>query len=372
MRPPESLPARPGLAARLALGAAALSLAAAAAVYAWLRAFSTFRAYDDEGYFLVLVRHLLAGRAIYDDVPTVYGPAYLAYRWLLNGACGVPLGTDGVRWTTLAAWLAAVLLVLWITRLLTRRQRLSGWLALAASGFAVLHLYVLAHEPGHPHELGLLLFLGGLAGFAALRERRAAIAALVLGLAIGGLAATKLNLGVLLAPPALLAVLADERSGWRALRWPLLGFALVLPWLLMHAYLAEPWAQGLGAVAVAGVLSAFALSDPARRAERRLELGLSLAGAAAAVLVCVGFALLRGSSVRACTAPSCSPPRASRRRSCSAAGSRAGPRPRRGSRSAARCSCAGAAVACRTDSWPRRRRPGAWRRSARSSCRPGG
>ena len=86
----------PGL-PRLSFGLLAVLLAAAGAAYAWLRMFSGFRAYDDEGYFLSLVRHLLDGRRIYDDIFTPYGPAYLVYRWLINGVCGVPLDTDGVR-----------------------------------------------------------------------------------------------------------------------------------------------------------------------------------------------------------------------------------------------------------------------------------
>ena len=75
-------------------------------VFSWHALHANFQAYDDEGYFLVLVRHLLDGDKPYDEVSTVYGPAYLAYRWMLHGVLGLALSTDGLRISLLATWIA--------------------------------------------------------------------------------------------------------------------------------------------------------------------------------------------------------------------------------------------------------------------------
>lgn len=284
--------------ARLPLVLAAVLLAAAGTTYAALWTFSTFQIYDDEGYFLVLVKHLLDGRRMYDDVSTVYGPAYLLYRWVLNGLCALPLDTDGVRLTTLAAWLACAILAGGLVRTATRGQRFAGWCVLAAAGFELVHLSAFANEPGHPQDLAQLFLLGGLAAFAALRSSRARTAAVVLGLAIAGLGLTKVNLGVVLGLPALLALVADERSlSMKALRGSLLAAAVALPWVLMRTHLGEGWALGLGAVASCGTLAAFAFSKGETPSPRRNELAFALVGIALGSLVCVGFALIHGATL---------------------------------------------------------------------------
>jgi hypothetical protein len=279
------------VAAHALFALAALALAAAGIAYAWLWMFSNFQLYDDEGYFLVLVRHLLDGRRIYDDVTTAYGPAWLGYRWVLNGLLGAPLTTDGVRFESLGAWIVCALLAGVLVRQATRGQPLARWCALGASAFALLQLSVFANEPGHPQDLAQLVFLGGLALFLALRERRPLAAAALLGLAIGAQGWTKVNLGVFFALPAALLCLAG--NGQRLAR----ACALLLPWLLMRTHLAQPWAPALASVVDCGLLAAWIFQRPEPETGRRRQILGLCGGVALATLGCVGFALARGSTL---------------------------------------------------------------------------
>jgi len=280
--------ARNPLAARVLFALCALLLAAAGIVYAWLFLFSNFQLYDDEGYFLVLVRHLLDGHRIYDEVSTVYGPGWLGYRWLLNGVLGVPLTTDGVRMQTLVAWIVCALLVGLQVRSCTRGRALSSWFALAAGAFALLHLSAFANEPGHPQDFAQLVLLGGLALFVALREQRPRAAWIVLGIAVGLQGWTKVNLGVFLALPALLLCLSGT---WNVL---VLAAVVALPWVLMRTHLAQPWAPALALVAGCGLVAAWSFRGAG---ERRRELLALCGGIAVATLACLGFALARGSTL---------------------------------------------------------------------------
>lgn len=269
--------------------AAALALGVSGTAYAWLWMFSNFQLYDDEGYFLVLVRHLLDGRRIYDDVSTVYGPGWLGYRWLLNGLLGAPLTTDGVRWQSLVAWIVCAVLVGVLVRCATRGQAFSRWIALASFGFALLHLSAFTNEPGHPQDFAQLVFLGGLACFLGLRERRPRAAALVLGLAIAAQGWTKVNLGAFFALP--IALLLLDGLGQRLV----LALALALPWLLMRTHLREAWGPALAAVADCGLFAAWLFRERDERGRR--EWLAAAAGIGAGTLVCVGFALLHGSTL---------------------------------------------------------------------------
>lgn len=287
-----------GRLARLFFAATALLVAALAARYAWLWMFSHFQLYDDEGYFEVLVRHLLVGRRIYDEVATVYGPAWLAWRWLANGVLGVPLDTDGVRWLTWVLWLACALVTALLAWRAARGAAAASWCALVAGAFAVLHLSALANEPGHPQDLALLVFLGALLAWDLLRERRAGLAALVAGLAIGILAWTKVNLGLYAALPFALLLCLDARSTpQRALGWLALIAAVALPWLLMRTHLGEAWAPGLSTVVGAGLLAAVSFLPRSPRSPRGRELCWLAAGVALASLASLGFALAHGSTL---------------------------------------------------------------------------
>src|SRR5215468_9417164 len=81
----------------------------ASGVYVLATSFSLLATYDDEGFFMMTVQHLLHGARLYDDVPVLYGPVYYLERWLLHGAIGLPLTHDVVRLISAGHWLAAAI-----------------------------------------------------------------------------------------------------------------------------------------------------------------------------------------------------------------------------------------------------------------------
>ncbi len=286
------------LLARAAFVLAALLVAALGAYYAWLWMFSNFQLYDDEGYFEVLVRHLFDGRRIYDEVATVYGPAWLGWRWLWNGVFGLPCDTDGVRWLAWGTWLACALAAALLARRATRGEPLSSWCALAAGGFAIVHLSAFANEPGHPQDFAQLVFLGALALLLALRDRRPNAAALAAGACLALLAWTKVNLGLFAALPIVLVVCIDaELLAQRALGWLCLVAGVALPWVLMRAHLREEWAGALALVVGCGLVSARLFAPAGARTPRLRELLQLAAGLALGSAIALGFALAHGSTL---------------------------------------------------------------------------
>ncbi|MBK7643115.1 MAG: hypothetical protein IPJ19_08690 [Planctomycetes bacterium] len=297
MEAPHAAP-RASLALHVLFALCSLAIAAAGIAYAWLWMFSNFQLYDDEGYFLVLVRHLLEGHRIYDDVTTAYGPAWLGYRWIVNGLCGAPLTTDGARWQSLAAWILCAALVGLLVRRATIGQGCSRWCALGAAAFAVLQLEVFSNEPGHPQDLAQLVFLGGWLSFLYLRERRPLAAAALLGAAVALQGWTKVNLGVFFALPVLFLFLSNDVRTWlRACGGLVLAAALALPWLLMRTHLSEEWGPALACVVDGGLIAAAVFGSSLPRADRRAELVRVVTGIALGSVVCVGFAMARGSTL---------------------------------------------------------------------------
>jgi len=254
-------------------------------VFSWHALHANFQAYDDEGYFLVLVRHLLDGDKPYDEVSTVYGPAYLAYRWLLHGVLGLALSTDGLRISLLAAWIACA----GLCGALVRAGGGGALSALATSVACLFHLFALTNEAGHPQDLALLVMLASVLGWARWRDTRAGLAAALLGAGVATTALIKVNLGLYAGLPALLLML-PQRIG----RWCLIGLMLALPLALTQAHGAAPWRVGLCAASMAacGGLLLLPAPAPGNRALRWAAIG----GFAIAALI-VGFALAMGATL---------------------------------------------------------------------------
>jgi hypothetical protein len=237
-----------------------------------------FAPYDDEGYVLVSVREFLAGRPLYNEVFTQYGPTYFAYRHLLSLVQGTPTH-DLTRLTTLGTWMCAATLLglaaLWLTR--------SGLAGIAVFCASSMTLRSMVGEPGHPQEL-LVAFTALSVAVAASPMKTSS--RLTLLAAISALAClTKINVGMFIGLATLAAALPLARATTRTL------FALALgafPILLMWPNLGT-WAWPYALACSAGITTAVAMR-PATRVEVwtfRSRASLLAAFVAPAALVCI-------------------------------------------------------------------------------------
>jgi hypothetical protein len=284
----------------------ALSVFGGATAYLYL--FSMFREYDDEGYLLETVRHVLDGQVLYDAVRTPYGPLYFLWQELLHSVLRVPLSNDAVRFVTLGFWLATA----WMCAFAV--WRLSRNVAMGALAFLVafLHLKALANEPGHPQELaaaliGLCILLPTFAlGNAALAALPMLIAQ---GILCSALCLVKTNVGVFMTLSLLFAnVLAMEPGRLRSTLVTFFGLmAVALPWVLMRKHIAsaggQPYVTGARPyVLYASVVSLSVLSVAAVAVRRRGDirathlLAFFASFLAAALLIGLSF-MLKGTTL---------------------------------------------------------------------------
>ncbi|MDZ4772750.1 MAG: hypothetical protein SGI72_06400, partial [Planctomycetota bacterium] len=247
-----------------------LVLFALALVYSGFASFGTFASYDDEGYFQAALTLIRNGARPYDDVVLPYGPAWLAVREFTHDVLHVPTTTDGVRFATMAAWLAAAGLCAALTVRCIRERQARAPLAIVAFGYALVVLRTLANEPGHPQDVALMCTL--LAVYAALGARDsldprplALASTLACGATWALTALTKINVGLFVG-------LALAHDGFRArfLRIAVLVTGLVLPWILMRERIAE---GEVLALALASNVAWWA----GTRAHRRVPDGASIA-----------------------------------------------------------------------------------------------
>ena len=221
--------------------------------YAWHSMFMNFQAYDDEGYLLVSVHEFLAGRPLYDEVFSQYGPAYYAYKHALWLVTGLPTH-DITRWTTLVIWLVSAGLLAWAALQLTR----SAIAALAAFCAMVVALSALPNEPGHPQELtvGLISLAVALAASRINIDVRVALLFAIASVT----ALTKINIGAFMVLATLSAAMTYRSDMFRV------GLSVALamvPPVLMSRHLSE-WAWPYAVVAGAGVLTAGLLAEESK------------------------------------------------------------------------------------------------------------
>src|SRR5437764_5014240 len=93
----------------LALAAGALILVVAAKI-AYYRMFTGFAVTDDEGYFLLSIKGVIAHGGLYDAVYSQYGPFYYDLFGGLFSVLGIAVGHDAGRWMVAVIWLAATAL----------------------------------------------------------------------------------------------------------------------------------------------------------------------------------------------------------------------------------------------------------------------
>src|SRR6478736_383198 len=195
------------------------ALATVLAVIGYLLINTTLMPYDDEGFLLISLRNYLAGLRLYDDVFSQYGPWPYVYHQILTTLGGnAPLTHTLGRAITLFHWVAMALLCGLITWRLVRRQLA----ALAASVFVFTLTWQMTSEPSHPgSHISLLVALAGTAVVFLPGARRPAWLYAGLGVLIGLLLLTKVNVGLLLAAGAGCFVLryTEWPAAWRKTAW---------------------------------------------------------------------------------------------------------------------------------------------------------
>ena len=271
-------------------------------VVAYFHLFSTFSDYDDEGYLLITIRHLLHGYRLYDDVPTPYGPFYFLCRRFIHGTLAAPLSTDAVRFGAMAGWLAVACICSAIVQRLTR-----SWIIAATTLLMTfLHLRAFSNEPGHPQELAALLVALGIAlpVFARGQTTKARLALLTgLGAVCAASFLVKANVGVFMTLAVLLAAaLVMQRGRARGVAIAALAAAaLALPWALMARGLGGQFGRVYLGFSVVVSLSVLAVVLVALRRRGELRFAHLLAFAAGAALLTAAICLrvlLDGTTLR--------------------------------------------------------------------------
>ncbi len=72
----------------------------------WLT--TSLPSYDDDGYFLLMIKHYLGGEHLYTEVFSQYGPFYTFAQKIMFRLLGLPVTHDGGRMVTLVLWLAVL------------------------------------------------------------------------------------------------------------------------------------------------------------------------------------------------------------------------------------------------------------------------
>ncbi len=283
-------------AALIAASASGFAAATALAAYiGYLRMFTGFTAYDDEGAMLVSLRSFMSGHALYDQVVLQYGPFYFEVFRVL-GMLGVSFDNDSGRLVTLAVWLSIALLAGVAVFAFTRN------LGLGLTAYLITFATsALTAEPMHPAGLLMLLVIGiaAVALFSAgrwsgrwpfLAMGALTAAAILTKINVGGFAAISLAFACTL-------TFAPLARNWAIRLVAAAGFVAV-PFVLMRSDLGQVSAQRFGFhVAACALALVVATSTSQPDPNRRLtEIGWLCAGGAVLAVAVLAIALLTGSS----------------------------------------------------------------------------
>ena len=177
----------------------------------YLRLYTSFAPYDDEGYVMVSLQSFIDGKPLYDATYSQYGPGYFFLNSWFHRLTGLPISHDTARLKMLAVWVLTAGAAGWTA------FRLSGqrWLGLIVYAAAWFHLDRLGFEPGHPQDLCFAtIALSLLIVCRQARTQGSQIRqAVALGVLAGITAMTKINIGVFLLIIATATVVARSSSG---------------------------------------------------------------------------------------------------------------------------------------------------------------
>ena len=288
------------LATRLERPAIGLMLAAASILFAAYTMFGGFHSWDDEGYMMITVQHLLDGHPLYGDGSVPYGPVYYLMKWVIHGLFRVSLSHDTIRITSIAAWLlSAALFAITIYRY-GGSSPLSITLMSVCFVACTLHLQAISFEPSHPQETIVLFLAIALFASSYFNDRKAGLITFILGCCSAALLLTQINVGVFFFLAALLAMLVPNPAGlpMRVLRCVFLVSALVLPLALLRTHLVEAWAHNFCATVLVSLVSCWIVGaresrDDATHPRQLLIFGFGLL---TVTILCLGFVIYHGGS----------------------------------------------------------------------------
>jgi hypothetical protein len=231
-------------------------LIAAATVY--YQMFDGFSDWDDDGYVALGIRSLLAGRRLYDEIYSQYGPFYYLSYGAIYAVSGQPVSHDAQRFIGAALWLAAAMLWAYTVYLLTRSPL---WTCFGLF-LGVRLLYFFPRSAGHPEEICMALVAAVAVAACGLRRAAATGNVVALGCLVAAIALTKVNLGLFVAIAAGLVFLkAGPPARWRRFAEFSLGlFGFVLPVALMSPLFMFSWARNYALVAMASIGAALLIA----------------------------------------------------------------------------------------------------------------
>jgi hypothetical protein len=199
--------------------------------------FSSFAAYDDEGYVLISLRAFAHHGGLYTHVYSQYGPFYYEawstiFSWL-------PLTLDTGRLATLVIWVLASLGFGVAIKVFTGNL-LAG---LATQLGASILLLSFVDQSMHPAGLMCLMFAVALLSLGLIGQGRRSVGFVMLGAAVGALVLIKVNTGVFAGLATLFAgsVSAPERRGVPVLRVLAITAFVATPLLLAGSHFTERW-----------------------------------------------------------------------------------------------------------------------------------
>ena len=139
----------------------ALASAGIIGVLAFAYLFTTFVAWDDEGYFLIAFRDYLSGRVLYDHVFSMYGPFTFWTAAVVARFSPGNITHDVFRWSLLFVWIAIAAVMGATVWRWTKRSSLALVIFLLIGS----NLKGLAKGVGHPQSwiilaAALLLYVG--------------------------------------------------------------------------------------------------------------------------------------------------------------------------------------------------------------------
>jgi len=176
-------------------GRAILALGATAVVLlpiAWSAMLNSYAFYEDEGYLLVTLREWARHGGLYTRDFSRYGPAEMFFFGLPERLLGTQYTFTSDRVITLVLWIATSM-VLGLTVLVTGRHIMTAVLTEVVSFFL---LESFANEPMHPGQLVALVMALMVLVMASVRPRRPSLGDGLLGILMGTLLMTEVNLGV--------------------------------------------------------------------------------------------------------------------------------------------------------------------------------
>ena len=256
--------------------------------------FTGFHAYDDEGYFLVLLRDYLSGQPLLSPATPIYGPFFFETMAGVFKLLGLAPGHDVGRFVTAALWLLSSLLAGVAVFRLTRNL----WLTVGAELLAFHALTALTIEPMSPQGL-IALLLVALATAATFQATRPRLCAALIGGMVAALCLIKINVGFFAGVAVVVAWAAGLPDRYRRFALPTAFAAVVaLPFAVTSTLLGTAWAAEF-AVGVALAAAALGVAILATRpaAARRTDAWWIAIGAVTLTVVCLGIAIGGGTSI---------------------------------------------------------------------------